>query len=233
MILQFLRIMLTEFVAEMGDKTQLMLLGLTSRYKLRDILIGTACAILVLNGVAVLAGGLLGSLLSGREWIVKLVAALAFLFFAITSLKADDGEEEKAKLNKLKFAPLAVFCTFFVAELGDKTQLTAVTFGANEGIGSAVVVWLACSIGLFLADVLGVILGHFLKNKLSAGVINKIAFLIFAVFGIYTVYQFAVLRFPDNKTLSIWITVVSGVVFAVSSLIFFLLQKKKQTVEVK
>ena len=46
-------------------------------------------------------------------------------------------------------APLSVFCTFFVAELGDKTQLTAITFGANEGLSSAVVVWLACSLGLF------------------------------------------------------------------------------------
>ena len=57
-MLLFLQIMFTEFIAEMGDKTQLMLVALTSRFKLRDIIIGTAAAILVLNGLAVLLGGL-------------------------------------------------------------------------------------------------------------------------------------------------------------------------------
>ena len=52
----FLKILLTEFIAEMGDKTQLMLVALTSRYKIRDIVIGTAAAVLVLNGIAVLIG---------------------------------------------------------------------------------------------------------------------------------------------------------------------------------
>lgn len=53
----FFKVFLTEFIAEMGDKTQLMLIALTSKYKLRDIILGTAAAILVLNGLAVLAGG--------------------------------------------------------------------------------------------------------------------------------------------------------------------------------
>ena len=51
----FLKVFLTEFIAEMGDKTQLMLIALTSKYKLKDIILGTAAAILVLNGMAVLA----------------------------------------------------------------------------------------------------------------------------------------------------------------------------------
>ena len=52
----FFKVFFTEFIAEMGDKTQLMLIALTSKYKLRDIILGTAAAILVLNGLAVLAG---------------------------------------------------------------------------------------------------------------------------------------------------------------------------------
>ena len=54
----FFKVFFTEFIAEMGDKTQLMLIALTSKYKLRDIILGTGVAILVLNGLAVLAGGL-------------------------------------------------------------------------------------------------------------------------------------------------------------------------------
>ena len=94
----FWKILLTEFIAEMGDKTQLMLMAMTSRFKLRDIILGTAAAVLVLNGLAVLAGGLVSELVP--EWIIKLVAALAFLYFSWSSLKGDDEEEEEAVSSK-------------------------------------------------------------------------------------------------------------------------------------
>lgn len=183
-MLLFLKIMLTEFIAEMGDKTQLMLVALTSKYKMRDIIIGTLFAVLVLNGMAVLAGGLVGSFIP--DWLIKLVAAGAFMYFAASSLGGDDDDEEEAKGNKIKFAPLAVFCTFFIAELGDKTQLTAITFGANEGLAQALTVWLACSIGLFGADIIGMLVGYFLSNKMPKGLLDILAFIIFAVFGVLT-----------------------------------------------
>ena len=149
-MLLFLKVFFTEFIAEMGDKTQLMLIALTSKYKLKDIIMGTAAAILVLNGLAVLAGGLVSEFIP--EWLIKIVAAFAFLYFAASTLAGDeDEEEEEGGKSKIKFAPLAVFCTFFVAELGDKTQLTAITFGANEGMGAAFIVWIGCSLGLFFS----------------------------------------------------------------------------------
>ena len=64
----FFKILLTEFIAEMGDKTQLMLIALTSKYKLKDIILGTAVAILVLNGLAVLAGGLVSEFIT--DWVI-------------------------------------------------------------------------------------------------------------------------------------------------------------------
>lgn len=120
----FLKVFFTEFIAEMGDKTQLMLIALTSKYKLKDIILGTAAAILVLNGLAVLAGGLVSEFVP--EWLIKNIAALVFLYFAASTISDGDEEEEENGRSKIKFAPLAVFCTFFVAELGDKTQLTAI-----------------------------------------------------------------------------------------------------------
>ena len=159
----FLKVFLTEFIAEMGDKTQLMLIALTSKYKLKDIILGTAAAILVLNGMAVLAGGLVSEFIP--DWLIKTIAALAFLYFAASTISGDDDEEEEeGGKSKIQFAPLAVFCTFFVAELGDKTQLTAITFGANEGMGSAFVVWIGCSLGLFAADILGMLVGYLLNT---------------------------------------------------------------------
>ena len=68
----------------MGDKTQLMLIALTSKYKLRDIIAGTAVAILVLNGLAVLAGGLVSEFVP--DWLIKMIAAFAFLYFAASTI---------------------------------------------------------------------------------------------------------------------------------------------------
>lgn len=183
----FFKIFLTEFIAEMGDKTQLMLIALTSKYKLKDIILGSAVAILVLNGLAVLAGGLVSEFIP--DWVIKIVAALAFLYFAASTIAGDEDEEEENAKSGIQFAPLAVFCTFFVAELGDKTQLAAITFGANEGMSAALIVWLACSLGLFAADILGMMVGYLLKSKTPDGLLKSLAFVIFSIFGVYTLYQ--------------------------------------------
>ena len=65
-MLLFLKVFFTEFIAEMGDKTQLMLIALTSKYKLRDIILGTGAAILLLNGLLFLQADLsVNSFLNG------------------------------------------------------------------------------------------------------------------------------------------------------------------------
>lgn len=213
-MLLFLKIMLTEFIAEMGDKTQLMLVGMTSRYKLRDIVFGTAAAILVLNGIAVLAGGLVSAIIP--DWLIKLIAALAFLYFALTSIgDDDDDEEEGGKKGVLAFAPVAVFLTFFVAELGDKTQLTAITFGANEGLQNAFIVWIACSIGLFAADILGMMLGFMLKNNTSDTALKVIAFVIFTIFGILTFRKGLIMIVGYSNKFVSMATIGVGIIFAV------------------
>lgn len=222
----FLKVLLTEFIAEMGDKTQLMLVAMTSKFKIRDIILGTAAAILVLNGLAVLAGGLVGSLIP--DWIIKIIAAFAFLYFAITSLTEDDEEEEESANNKIKIAPIAVFCTFFVAELGDKTQLTAIAFGANEGLSSALIVWIGCSIGLFAADIIGMLLGYLLKSKMPEGFLHLLAFAIFAVFGILTFRQGILLYNPQAKTVAVVSTIVVGVIFVILCGIVLLKNKKQK-----
>ena len=227
-MLLFFKVFLTEFIAEMGDKTQLMLIALTSKYKLKDIILGTAAAILVLNGLAVLAGGLVSEFIP--DWLIKTTAALAFLYFAASTIAgdADDEGEEEGK-SKIKFAPLAVFCTFFVAELGDKTQLTAITFGANEGMGAALIVWLGCSLGLFAADILGMLVGYLLKSKMPEGLLNTLAFAIFSVFGVYTLYQGLKLINTSIQTIPVIpILIVAAVVFAGICIWLFIRRKIKK-----
>lgn len=148
-----------------------------------------AAAILVLNGLAVLAGGFVSEFIP--DWLIKVIAAFAFLYFAASTIAGnDDDEEEEGGRSKIKFAPLAVFCTFFVAELGDKTQLTAITFGANEGMNVALIVWICLLSGAFWQQhILGMLAGYLLRSKTPEGLLNTLAFGIFSVFGVYTLFQ--------------------------------------------
>ena len=218
-MLLFLKIFFTEFIAEMGDKTQLMLIALTPKYKLKDIIFGTAAAILVLNGLAVLAGGLVSEFIP--DWLIKTAAALAFLYFAASTIAGDDDdEEEEGGKSKIKFA--------FLAEFGDKTQLTAITFGANEGIESALIVWIGCSLGLFAADILGMLVGYLLKSKTPEGLLNTLAFVIFSVFGVYTFYQGLKLISTGVCPIPVWpVLIVVTVAFAVLCVCLFVRREKK------
>ena len=222
----FLKIFFTEFIAEMGDKTQLMLIALTSKYKLRDIICGTAIAILVLNGLAVLAGGLVSELIP--EWLIKMIAAFAFLYFAASTIAGDEEEEEEGSRSKIQFAPLAVFCTFFVAELGDKTQLTAITFGANEGMSAAFVVWIGCSLGLFAADILGMLVGYLLKSKTPDGLLNTLAFVIFSIFGAFTLHQGLNMMNARVCPIPVWPVWIAAAVIFTALCVWIYIKRKKE-----
>jgi putative Ca2+/H+ antiporter (TMEM165/GDT1 family) len=231
-MLLFLKVLFTEFIAEMGDKTQLMLVAMTSKYKLKDIILGTGIAILILNGLAVLAGGLVSTLIP--TWLIRLVAAAAFLYFALTSLMGDDDEEEEesAEGGRFKFAPLAVAATFFVAELGDKTQLTAITFGANEGLNKALIVWLGCSVGLFAADIIGMLIGYLLKSKMPEGLLGKLAFVIFSIFGIITLRQGLILLLGNDHVAIMPVTIAAAAIFACAC-VFVVLKKRSGNDKIK
>lgn len=209
-MLLFFQILGTMFIAEMGDKTQLLLVAMASRYKLRDIVIGSAAAILALNALAVGAGALISQFIP--DYLIKLVAALAFLYFAWSQLRQDGEEEEKAG-SQSAHPILAVFGTFFLAELGDKTQLTAITFAASEGLQNALVVWLACSVGLFAADLIGMLAGYLLRSKMPDGLLGWLAFAIFSVFGVNTLLEGCTLLLGEGA--AAWgITIAGAVLFA-------------------
>ncbi len=226
-MLLFWEILGTMFIAEMGDKTQLLMIAMTSKYKLRDIIFGAGLSILALNAIAVGAGSIISAVIP--DWLIKIVAAAAFFYFAWSSLRSIRGgeeEEERASKGRVMSPMWIVFGTFFIAELGDKTQLTAITFAANEGFSRAILVWAACSIGLFLADVIGMLIGYLLKRKTPEGFLNILAFFLFAVFGFTTMAQGVELLAGDGALRWI-VAILAAAVFAVICLITWRHYKKK------
>ncbi len=206
----------TIFIAEMGDKTQLLLIAMTSKYKVRDILIGTWAATAVLNLLAVGVGAALSNYLDMR--IIKSIAAIAFFWFAYSTLKGDGGDEDEEELRGVgRAALITIFTSFFIGELGDKTQLSAIALAAaytNHSIANAIYVFAGCTLGLIAADFLGLIVGLVFKSKLPESLLNKISVAIFAVFGVMNAYEAGGYIFGEGSANALILTIASTAVFA-------------------
>ena len=217
----------TVFIAEMGDKTQLLLIAMAGKYKVRHILTGTWAATVVLNLLAVGVGAALSQYLDMR--IIKTAAALAFFYFAWSGLRAEEDEEEKQHSSKL--GPVAaIFASFFLGELGDKTQLSGITLAAAYTAGSmmnALWIFLGCTLGLILADLLGLLAGLLLKSKLPTRVLNDLTFAIFTLFGILNTREAALLFFPEN-TAAVWAVTVGAALLFGALCCVTILKKKKE-----
>lgn len=209
-------VFMTIFIAEMGDKTQLLLVAMAGKYKIAHILTGTWLATVVLNLMAVGVGAALSNYLDMR--IIKCVAGAAFFWFAYNALKSDDKEEEHREMGRSLGPVFAIFGSFFVGELGDKTQLSAITLAANytdHSFLNAVYVFLGCSLGLILADLIGLVAGVLLKSKIPASALNILSFFIFAVFGMLSIRDAMALIFGAGSVAALTGCIVITVFFAV------------------
>ena len=189
----FVRVCLSVFLAEMGDKTQLLLIALATKYRIRQIVLGSGLAILLLCAMAVAAGRLIGELLP--VWLVRTAAGFAFFYFAYSAVKGEKGAQEARSVGR---GTLAVFSTFFLAELGDKTQMSVLAFGAGAETGEAMLVFLGSSLGLFLADVAGMGVGLWVGDRIPRHWMMRISFAVFFVFGILTLQQGYLLLLPTH-----------------------------------
>lgn len=174
------------FVAELGDKSQLMALTFATRYRALPVLIGIAVSTAVVHAVSVGIGYGLGAALP-TDWI-SLVAGVAFLAFGAWTLRGDkltDSEREKAE-KSTRSAVVAASVAFFLAELGDKTMLATITLATSHGwLG----VWLGSTLGMVAADALAIAVGRLLGKALPERVIRYVAAALFAVFGVWLLIE--------------------------------------------
>jgi Predicted membrane protein len=170
------------FLAELGDKTQLVALTLATCYNARVVLWGIFCSTLAVHIFSAGIGRLMGGLLP-TNWI-HFLAGIAFIAFGFWTLRGDAlADDEKVCDTNKKASPFwMVFITFFLAELGDKTMLSTVTLAATH---SFIPVWLGSTAGMVFSDGLAILVGKVLGAKLPERMIQTGAALIFFGFGIY------------------------------------------------
>jgi putative Ca2+/H+ antiporter (TMEM165/GDT1 family) len=174
------------FVAELGDKSQLMALTFATRFRLWPVLIGITAATALVHLVSVGIGYGLGAALP-TAWIT-LVAAVAFLAFGAWTLRGDRlTDDEKGKAEQATgSAILAVGGAFFLAELGDKTMLATITLATQHGwLGT----WVGSTLGMVVADALAILVGRLLGRHLPERAIRYGAAALFAVFGVWLLIE--------------------------------------------
>jgi putative Ca2+/H+ antiporter (TMEM165/GDT1 family) len=174
------------FVAELGDKSQLMALTFATRFKPVPVLIGITVATALVHLVSVGIGYGLGATLP-TAWI-SLIAGVAFLAFGAWTLRGDKlTEDEKNKAERTNgSAILAVGGAFFLAELGDKTMLATITLATQHGWFGT---WLGSTLGMVAADALAILVGRLLGRHLPERVIRFGAAALFAIFGIWLIVE--------------------------------------------
>lgn len=170
-------------LAEIGDKTQLLAFILAARFKKPlPIIAGIFCATIVNHGLAGALGAWITSVVS--PGVMRWVLGASFIGMAIWTLIPDKIEEEETQVAKRVGVFTATLVTFFLAEMGDKTQIATVAMAAHYP--SALMVVAGTTIGMLIADVPAVFVGDRLAAKIPMKLVHSIAAAIFALLGIAT-----------------------------------------------
>lgn len=171
------------FVAELGDKSQLMAMTFATRYRARDVIIGITVATAIVHLASVAIGYFVGSAFADYQGWISIAAGIAFIVFGLWTLRGDELTEDEALKAKTStgFSIVAVGVAFFLAELGDKTMLATITLAVQENWFGT---WIGSTIGMVAADALAIWVGFLLGKRLPEKTIKwgaAVAFFVFAV----------------------------------------------------
>jgi putative Ca2+/H+ antiporter (TMEM165/GDT1 family) len=170
-------------LAEIGDKTQLLAFILAARFKKPvPIILGILAATLVNHGLAGALGAWITSSIS--PGVLRWVLGASFIGMAIWTLIPDKIEEEETQVAKRFGVFGATLVTFFLAEMGDKTQIATVAMAAHYA--SPLLVVIGTTLGMLIADVPAVFVGDKLANKIPMKLVHSIAAGVFGVLGVAT-----------------------------------------------
>ena len=173
----------TVALAEMGDKTQLLALFLATRFASKSsIVLGILAATLLNHALSAWFG------VEAAQWIpeslISWVVGLSFIAVGLWLLIPDKDDSEEN--NVMKYGAFtATFILFFLAEIGDKTQIATVLLGAHYG--SVWMVLLGSTVGMMLANVPVVFAGNWIMDRINPDLTRKLACMLFLILGGITI----------------------------------------------
>lgn len=175
------------FISELGDKTQLLALSLSSKVKTSIILTGVAFGSLLSHGIAILFGSFLGNIENITfQYILKLITYISFIVFGIISLMPNNKNDTSNFGNKTLKTSLSyiLFIAFSIAigELGDKTFLASIGLGIQYPYYKILLI-LGAVVAMILSDLIAILFGKLISKKIPENVIQKFSGILFLIFG--------------------------------------------------
>lgn len=174
------------FVAEFGDKSQLVCMTLAARHRAWPVIFGAITAFAILNILAVSFGAALALWIPG--YILAVIVCLLFTIFGLHALMMDDSSEDSDKVavksNHSLF--ITTFLLISIAEFGDKTQLAVAALSSTN---LAAAVWVGATLALASTTILGVVAGKTLLKKLSLTLLHRLSGLVFIVLAGFAAYK--------------------------------------------
>ena len=170
-------------LAEIADKTQLLAFILAARFKKpAPIILGILAATIANHGLAGAVGAWITATVSPDT--LRWVLGISFIGMAIWTMIPDKIEDEEIQIARKLGVFSATLITFFLAEMGDKTQIATVALAAHYAVPLLVVI--GTTLGMLIADVPAVFVGDKLANKIPMRLVHSIAAAIFAILGLAT-----------------------------------------------
>ncbi|MCX2933471.1 TMEM165/GDT1 family protein [Mycobacterium sp. CVI_P3] len=203
------------FVAELGDKSQLMAMTFALRHRWWVVLSGITVATTAVHLISVAVGHYLGAALPTR--LLGVLAGLAFVLFGLWTLRGDRLSEDEATRAQRTTAPafFAVTSAFLLAELGDKTMLATITLASdNDWVG----VWIGSTVGMVAADALAILVGALAGKHLPERFIQLAAAALFGVFGLSMLIEAVFPTAPAIAVAGIPVAVVALAAVAIRGL---------------
>ena len=170
-------------VAELGDKTQLAVISLSSKRKSKSVFAGAMLAFAVVDGISALAGGAVASVIPAF-WI-GLGAGVAFIIFAIYTLFFEKSEKREVEAKSLAVA--STFSLVALMELGDKTQLAVISLAAEYE--APLLVFVGVMLAFLALTGLSVLVGTALSRWIPIKYIRIGSGLLFIVFGVLFIWS--------------------------------------------
>ncbi|MHB8126834.1 MAG: TMEM165/GDT1 family protein [Desulfitobacteriaceae bacterium] len=210
-------------LAEMGDKTQLLAMAFATKYKATKVMIGVFIATVLNHALAVALGNYLTRFQSAQIWIQG-IAALSFIFFGLWTIRGDKLEGEENRTTNFG-AIITVAFAFFLAEMGDKTQLATVALAAKFPT-NPIEILMGTTTGMLIADGIGIIVGVVMCKKIPERTIKLVSAGVFIFFGLLGCYQVM----SDKLNLGTdAIVLMMTILYILTSFIAFYLVRKNQT----